>query len=124
MCANDSLIILGASPGRRRDSLALLLRGVPGVDELRIVADFGTLLSAVREAGPALLVVETALDPQRVWLLPPLLATGNRPVKLLLITDNSSERQRARRAGADAVLLRGFTTKDLHKTVARLTAQK
>ena len=113
-------VLLGTGPGRRRDSLQLLLAAIPKVAEVRVVESWEDLPGAVRRHSPAILVVDAAFDAQRIWALPALMQESAGRAPLLFLATTATERERARRMGAEATLLYGFSNGELRAAVGKL----
>lgn len=110
-------ILLGAPPGRRRDSLHLLLETMPNVTQVYIVEDLSGLLTAVQTHRPDIIVVETGFDADRIWLLTSLLAAAESRARLIFIVATTAEKERALHSGAHAVLMHGFSTTELRTAI-------
>ena len=116
--ADKSVLIL-AKPGRIRDGLEALLRTIPQVKIVCQVKNSSTALEMVTELGPDLILLVTDLFDDEVRQF--LQHLKDEPgTQCLVLTDTALKLEQAEAAGADEVLLTGFTTRELFESVARL----
>jgi CheY-like chemotaxis protein len=119
----DGILLIVARSNTWRDSLTALLKAMPQTHVLDPVEDCSTALHVVPKHQPAVVLVDiNILDDETSTLLSQLKI--DRPLARCLVFVDSYKRQvEARDAGADAVLLKGFTTPELFSTVNELLMQ-
>ena len=116
--ANRSVLIV-ARPGRIRDSLEALLRTIPQVKIVGQVEDSSTALEMITEYGQDLVLLVT--DPSNDGAGQILEHLKDAPgTQCLVLTNTRLNLKQAEAAGADDVLLTGFTTSTLFESVTRL----
>jgi DNA-binding NarL/FixJ family response regulator len=120
---SDGTLLIVARSNTWRDSLTAVLKTMPKVQILDPVKDCSTILHVVPEHQPAVVLADINIwDDQTSTLLRQF--KMDRPLARCLVFVDSYRRQvEARDAGADAVLLKGFTTPELFSTVNELLAR-
>jgi DNA-binding NarL/FixJ family response regulator len=117
---HDGALLIVARAGTWRDSLITLLRTMPGVCVLDPLVDCSALLQAVPERQPAVVLADiNVLDDPPSTLLREL-RTYRPSSRCLLFVESYRRKEEARDSGADAVLLKGFSTPELFDTVRDL----
>jgi DNA-binding NarL/FixJ family response regulator len=116
----DALAIIVAPPGRLRDGWQALLAAIPQIGQVRAVDDAVSTLKIVTTVSPDLVMLDAeAFGDQAGTLL-----AGIKEVKpqcrCIALICNISGGQQARSAGADAILIKGFSAAKLFGTVDRL----
>jgi DNA-binding NarL/FixJ family response regulator len=112
--------LVAAKPGRLRESLHLLLTMIPQIAGVAQVEDTASLLQTVSDCPPDLVLIDAVLDQGGNMEALQRLKTEAPLVPCLVIVGNASQRKKARAAGADGMLLRGFTSIELAGIVRRL----
>jgi DNA-binding NarL/FixJ family response regulator len=113
-------VLIAARPDRMRDSLRFLLRTMPGIDIIGPADDSSSTLRMVSEHRPALVLLDTNLPGEKIPSLLKQIKAHGSPGRCLVLSENSRQQQETRAAGADAALLKGFSTEQLFETVAAL----
>jgi DNA-binding NarL/FixJ family response regulator len=112
-------ILLAARPDRMRDSLNILLKSVLGVNIIGQASDSSTALKMISEQHPVLVLLDTNLPGEGYAIvLQHIKSDGSS--RCLVLADDVRRQRQARSAGADAALLKGFTTAELFETTERL----
>jgi DNA-binding response OmpR family regulator len=112
--------LIVALPSRMRDSLALLLASVLDRIAVRLADDCCAANRIMVEQRPALVLLDTNLPGEDVWsLLESMGANGSRS-RCLVLADSVRQQKRARSAGADAALLKGYPAVELYAVVENL----
>jgi DNA-binding response OmpR family regulator len=116
--------LIVATPGRMRDSLSWLLAS--GLDRVAIrTADDGRAARRlVAEQCPALVLLDTNLPGEDAWALLELICANGHQSRCLVLADSMQQQRQARNVGADASLLKGFSTVELYAVVERLLAAR
>lgn len=119
----DGTLLIVARSNTWRDSLKALLKTMPKALVLDPLEECSTISQVIPEHQPAVVLVDIdILDAQTSTLLRQF--KMDRPLARCLAFVDSYRRQvEARDAGADAVLLKGFTTPELFSTVNELLAR-
>ena len=114
-----SVLIIGP-PGRLRDALCAVLRSFPNIRAISTAdnVELGTELAAQKR--PSLLIFDenTPFESNRLLLGDHARHAGHYPV--LVIAKARKQALQARRRGADAVLISGFSTDSLFQTLLDL----
>jgi len=112
--------LVAARPGRLRDSLLLLLATVPQVADVAQADDAPSLFRQIQQRSPDFVLMDTDLDlGGSLETLRELKATSPR-IPCLVIVGSARQQSLARRAGADGMLLRGFSSMELAGEIGRL----
>ena len=119
----DGILLIVARSNTWRDSLTAVLKTMPEALVLDPLEDCSKISHVVPEHQLAVVLVDiNILDDQTSTLLRQFKI--DRPLARCLVFVDSYRRQvEARDAGADAVLLKGFTTPELFSTVNELLAR-
>jgi DNA-binding NarL/FixJ family response regulator len=115
------LTLVAAMPGRMRESLQILLETMPGVVTDR--ADDGAMvLRMVVERQPDLVLLDTNLPGEPGWRVLAQIKALQPQTRCLVLAGSTLQRQAAQAAGADGVLLKGFSTAELFATIEEMLA--
>ncbi len=114
-----SILILG-DEGRLRDGFRAVLLASNSVNEVHTVANFNDAQELITDKHPSLIILDGSDSIEdRCRDLKNLLHThGHRPC--IVIAKTLKQRLYAQKAGADAVLLQGFSTTKLYDTLDAL----
>ena len=113
-----SVLIL-AKPGRIRDGLEALLRTIPQTEIVCQGNDSSMALEMITECDPDLVLLVTDLPNDGAGQI--LEHLKDEPgTKCIVLTSTGVSLGQAKSAGADEVLLTGFPTSKLFKSVTRL----
>ena len=114
-----SVLIIGPA-GRLRDGLHTILRTFPGIGEIIAADDFKSGYKQAAKNHPSIVIVDAddSLEDDCV-LLKQLLSRYDH-ARCLLIANSMRQAARGSRVGADAILLRGFSTNTLYLTLVDL----
>ncbi len=114
-----SVLIIGPA-GRLRDGLRTILHTFPGIGEVFAADDFKSGYKQAAKNHPSIIIVDSddSLEDECV-ILKQLLSRYDQ-ARCLLIANTMRQAARARRVGADAILLRGFSTNTLYLTLVDL----
>jgi DNA-binding NarL/FixJ family response regulator len=117
--ANRALVLMIGVPGRIQESLRTMLKAVPDLEVLEV--EQGHWPSAkLRQEKPDLVLLDSGLPAEEVaWIKANWPSTG-----CLVLSDTTGQMQRAKAAGADAALLRGFTGNEFFATLRGLLKDK
>jgi DNA-binding response OmpR family regulator len=108
--------------GRLQGSLSVLLTSLPGVQTVAQVNGISAARAALAQAAPHLLILDWDLwDRQAEALLREARARSPRPYCVALV-GGESQQAAAWQAGLEAVLLKGFSARDMEAVVRRCTA--
>jgi DNA-binding NarL/FixJ family response regulator len=114
-----SILIIGPA-GRLRDGLRTILHTFPGIGEIVAADDFKSGYEQAAKNHPSIVIIDAddSLEDECVFLKQ--LLSRHDHARCLLIANTMRQAARARRVGADAVLLRGFSTSTLYLTLVDL----
>lgn len=113
MMKNPISTLIAAKPDRLRDGLHLLLSTAPQVSAIQQVDDLDSTFQLVTERPPGLVVLDTNLDVTSVSRLLRRIKRELPTLPCLVVVANEEQQRAAWDAGADAVLLKGFSSSDL-----------
>lgn len=120
MMKSDTLALIVARPGRLRESLSVLLAATSQIGRVDNVDDGPAALRMFAESPPALVLLDTNMPNDGVQTVLRQIKAGWPQTLCLVLADNDQERRAAQAAGADGVLLKGFSAARLLATVERL----
>ena len=112
--------LIAAKPDRLRDGLHVLLSAAPQVSAIQQVDDLESTLQLVTEHPPGLVVLDTNLDLTSVSELLRRIKQQLPALPCLVVVANEEQERAACEAGADAVLLKGFCSRDLITLIEQL----
>ncbi len=117
-----ALALIAARPGRMRDSLQALLAAIPRIGAVDEADDGAAALHKVAASRPAVLVLDTNLSDGATWSV--LKETKGRwpQTQCVVLARSASQRETAQAAGADGVLIKGFSTAELYVMIDELLA--
>ena len=115
-----TILIIG-NQGRLRDGLRTILLSLHGIDEVSAVSDFETAVGLITQNFPTAIIVDSSelLNYKCAILKDFLRQNGYKPC--IVIAYNHDQWLQAQKTGADAVLMQGFSTTTLQKTLIDLT---
>ncbi len=114
-----SVLIIGHA-GRLLDGLFTILRSLPGIGEIFTANDFEAGYVLVVRQQPSLVVVDADESFMGDCVFLKKLLSQYRQTRCLVIVNTFDQAAQAKQMGADAVLLRGFSTSALHQVLAAL----
>jgi two-component system nitrate/nitrite response regulator NarL len=120
MIKNPISTLIAAKPDRLRDGLHLLLSTVPQVSIIQQADDLAMTFQLVAEQCPDLVVLDTNLDVTGVDHLLKRIKQKLPALPCLVVVADDEQQRIAWDAGADAVLLKGFSSTELLALVERL----
>src|SRR5262245_12563564 len=120
--AGETPILIIAQPGRRRASLAAVLKPLSPIQLVDPVADGLATVQARLEAGRCLVLLDAALPGEQSWQWLGWIEQGWPHVPCLLLVEDLQQGQQAQQHGADQVLLKGFAMAELLTTIAAIHA--
>lgn len=118
---HDISVVIAARPDRMRDSLEILLESNPWIKIVGLTDERISALELISQLHPALMILDTNIPNNGTWLA--LLKQVKREIpqtQCLLLSDTTQKQQMARKAGADAVLMKGFPAEKLFATITKL----
>lgn len=113
-------VLIAAKPGRPRDSLHILLKMILGINIIGLASDSSSALAMVSEHHPALVLLDTNLPGEEMTTLLRRIKANGSQSRCLVLSDNFRQQLEARSAGADAALVKGFSTIKLFEAIERL----
>lgn len=120
MSKNLISILIFAKPDRLRDGLHLLLSTAPQVLAIQQVDDVDLAFQLVVKERPDLVVLDTNLGFTSVSDLLKQMKPALPALPCLVLVANDQEQRAAKDAGADAVLLKGFSSTELLALIEKL----
>jgi DNA-binding NarL/FixJ family response regulator len=117
---SDVSALIVARPGRARDSLYALLGAVSQIEMIDRVDNGVSALKLVAEREPSLVLLDTGLGEDQAWSVLEQIKAARSQTRCIVLAGSFQQPQRARAAGADDVLLRGFRVAELYKVIEKL----
>ena len=112
--------LIVAKPGRVCDGLQALLTAIPEIGSVGQTDDAASALRTIAERQPDLVLLDLSLTGDEIRTMLRRIKAGSGQTKCLVLTDDAKEQQIAKAAGADGILIKGFTAQRLIETVRRL----
>ena len=117
-------VLVAAKPSRARDSLCFLLRTMPGIEVIDRADDGASTLTMIAEHCPTLALLDTNLTVEGIaTVLRKIKASGSQS-RCLVLADDAWQLREAKDAGADEVLLKGFSGTELFGAIAGLLLEQ
>ena len=120
MSKGEVLVLIAAEPGPLRDSLRVLLTVVPYAVAVDQVGDASSILQAVAETHPDLVLLDAGMADAKVPEAVAWIRASNTQSKCLVLTDDVQQRRQALTAGADAALVKGTPATTMIETIEEL----
>jgi DNA-binding NarL/FixJ family response regulator len=117
---NPISTLIAAKPDRLRDGLHLLLSTAPQVCAIEQADDPDSTFQLITERPPGLVVLDTNLDSASVSHVLRRIKEEAPTLPCLVVVANDQPPQPASNAGADAVLLKGFSSSELLALIEQL----
>ena len=118
--ANGILALIAARPGRLRDGLRAMLTATPHIVAIDQADEGRAALDLAAQYHPNLVLLDTSLSPSDFKTVLQKLTAETEHPRCLALVDNDRQQLEAKSCGADAVLLKGFSTEMLFSTVENL----
>jgi DNA-binding NarL/FixJ family response regulator len=113
-------VMIVAEPGRLRDGLQAMLDSFPALETVAVVDDGPSALEAIRSGRSDLVILDAHLfDEGTADLVCAIKQEGN-GARCVVVADRLGQFQPLLDAGADAVLLKGFSAAELRTAVEQL----
>jgi DNA-binding NarL/FixJ family response regulator len=113
-----------AKPGRLRDALYTLLKATSQPEIITQVDEGPAVLKMILEYNPGLVVFDSYLPDKEVSAMLGRIKAIQSQIRCIVLVNTIEQQQAAKSAGADAVLLKGFSTKNLLDTVEKFMAEQ
>ena len=113
-------LVIIAPPGRQRDGLRVLLQAY---DKIALVGEADDLASGaqvIAERAPALAVLQGGEGGEAFWAELRQLKAQCPNVRFTVVVPDYHQAELARAAGADAVLMEGFTSEIMFATIDQM----
>jgi DNA-binding response OmpR family regulator len=117
---SGALALIVAQPGRLSDGWRALLLATPQIVDVRQVYDTSAVLEIVEALGPDLVLLDAASLDRKGWTVLNQIKDKCAPCCCIVLTCSAQQQRQAWDAGADEVLLKGFSAAQLSSTVERL----
>ncbi len=114
-----SVLIIGPA-GRLRDGLRIILQTFSGIGELFVADDFMLGYEQVARNHPSVVIVDADDSLEDECILLRQMLSRYEQAHCLVIANTLRQAARAKQFGADAILLRGFSTGTLYQTLVDL----
>jgi DNA-binding NarL/FixJ family response regulator len=115
--------LIAVKPGRMRNSLLALLQTIPSIEQIIQVGDSAVILNLITWSSPALLLLDTDLADNNLANILKQIKTIAPYLHCIVLAHTYQQQELAQTAGADSVLLVGFSTENLFATVEGILGQ-
>lgn len=117
---NHTPVLIVARPGRLRDAWRALLMAAPYIREVYQADDATSAFVLVERHRPHLVLLDSELGNGEPWILLSRIKAAHPTCGSVVLVCNSQQRLQAEAAGADAILVRGFSAERLFQIVEQL----
>ena len=115
-----TLALIAVRPGSLQDSLVALMTTMHQVNSVLITEDAASAMRTAAQHRPALVVLEMDLGVEETCALLKEVKSGWPLTRCLALADCVEQKQEAESAGADVVLIKGFTAARFTTSLERL----
>jgi DNA-binding NarL/FixJ family response regulator len=116
----SALALIAAPPDSLRYSLRALLARLPQIDEVRAVEDTRSLLAALPEMNPRLIVLDVNLLRDDAGPVLEQVKAVAAKTRVVVLVDHIDQQRALQATSADRVLLKGYPAADLFATLTQL----
>jgi DNA-binding NarL/FixJ family response regulator len=117
---DDVPILIVAKTGRWRDSLQVLLRAIEGIELLPPTDSLASALPLIARHASMVVVLDFSLPGDEAWSLLQHMKQNYPQARCLALIESEAQKQLVQAAGADNVLLAGFTLEMLQTALAQI----
>jgi len=108
-----TLALVISKPGHLRNGLQSLLRTVPQIKIIAESQEPSNLLDICNEIHPDLIIIDASIFEESNWTAIIKIKSEWPQTKIVVLTENNLQKQRAKKAGADFFLPEGFPAVEL-----------
>ena len=119
MTLNSGLVV--ARPGLVQDGLQALLTAIPDMDALEPAQDGSSALDSLKSHHPNLVILDSSLAEGELCRMLKQIKEGWPDIRCIVIAKNPPQGRAMEAAGADAVLVEGFSAQLLSTTIKALS---
>ena len=116
-------VVIAAESGRLRDGLRAMLDSVLALETIAVVDDGPSALEAIRSGQPDLIILDAHLFDEDIAEFVCAISQERNGARCLVIADRLGQFRPILHAGADKVLLKGFSAAELSAAVGQLLDQ-
>jgi DNA-binding NarL/FixJ family response regulator len=120
MTKDDVSALIAAQPGSLRVSLRALLMVMPQIETVRQTDDALATLRIAMEYRPALVLLDAEAFNGEFPEMIRTIKAGVKQSRCLILANDVQQQQKARAAGADVALVKGFPAAKLFKAIEDL----
>lgn len=113
-------VLIIARPGKFRDGLSALVSSIPYVDRIHHEPNGAAALKRILQYRPALVLWDGDLRSEDLLTVLPVLKDQNPDTVNLVLVEDIGQEKYLRRAGADAVIIKGIYADKLLMTIETL----
>jgi DNA-binding NarL/FixJ family response regulator len=113
-------VMIVAQAGRLRDGLRVMLDSFPDLETVAMVEDGPAALETIRRRRPDLVILDAHSFDEGTADLIRVAKQGRNGIHCIVVAESLRQFQPLLDAGADTVLLRGFSAAELRKAVEQL----
>ena len=118
------LILIVAKPSRLREALCTLLKATSRLELIGQVDDGPAALKMVIESDPGLVLLDSQLTDNEVSTMLGQIKAKRPQTRCIVLANTVEQQQLAKSAGADEVLLKGFSTANLLEAIDKLISRQ
>jgi DNA-binding NarL/FixJ family response regulator len=114
-------VVIAAESGRLREGLQTMLASIVDLDVVAVVEDSPSALEVIESQRPDLVIVDASLSGQDIAEFVRTMRRAWNGVRCLAVADRLGQFQPLLDAGADRVLLKGFSAAELAEAIKQLS---
>jgi DNA-binding NarL/FixJ family response regulator len=122
--AKPTLALIATRPGPLQNGLVALMTTMPQVNAVIVAEEAVSALRMIAEHLPTLVLLEMALPGEETRTVLKQIKAAWPLTRCIVLANDVRQQQEAKAAGADVVLLKGFSAAKLIATVEELLSQK
>ena len=116
---NASLLVV-IEPGRKLESLRVLLQGFDQIDRVLETKGVVSAWKVFASESPDFVLIDMDLPNSESWQFLEKVKNGSHCIQIVALVSNSRQIQAAQQAGANSVLITGFSATDLQTALEPL----
>ncbi len=120
----DASVLVVAAPGRKRNSLRVLLRAVPQFAIIDLMDDASSALKSSVDCPPDLLVLDLSLSANGEWRILEQIRAEWPRTRCLILVNTIQQWRMAKEVNVDGVLVNGFSTSKFFALVEKLLSHR
>jgi DNA-binding NarL/FixJ family response regulator len=124
MMTKPTLALVVTGPGSLQNGLLAMLTTIPQIQAVLVAEEASRALRMIADHRPALVLLDTMLPGNEAGAVLREIKARWPSTHCIILADDVQQQQEAKAAGADAVLIKGFSATKLIATIEGLLSQE